>query len=180
MATHSVETWLAAAYERFNDTGLSGIRVEAIARDIGASKGSFYWHFASRKALVDAVIDRWEQRETQDIITLSNEAGPAEERLAALFSLVTSRARGRQGELTLYADAEREGVIAAVERVTKRRIDYVADILGELGFSRADAVDRATISVAVAVGMPQLAAGGWRGSGSNLPMTLLRMAVADR
>ncbi|MBX3100532.1 MAG: TetR/AcrR family transcriptional regulator [Salinibacterium sp.] len=180
MATHSVETWLAAATQRFNDTGLSGIRVEAIARDIGATKGSFYWHFASRQSLVDAVIESWERRETENILALASEAGPAEERLAALFSLVTSRARGRHGELTLYADAEREGVLAAVERVTKRRVEYVADILGELGFSRADAVDRATISVAVAVGIPHLAAGGWRGSGANLPTTLLRMTVADR
>ncbi|MDP3209284.1 MAG: TetR/AcrR family transcriptional regulator [Rhodoglobus sp.] len=178
MASQGAQVWLDAAYERFTDAGLSAIRVEALAREIGATKGSFYWHYANRGALVDAVMARWEHHATDDIIAFADAAGTPQERLAALFDIVGSRTRLRGGELTLYAEAEREGVLDAVARVTQRRIEYVAAILSELGFDDVQSRSRAAISLAVGVGAQQLAAGGWRGADEHLTAALLRMALA--
>ena len=84
MASFTADDWIDAAYRRFNDAGLSAVRVEAIARDLGATKGSFYWHFADRGALVDAVMARWEQTETDRVIELVERADDPEERLRVL------------------------------------------------------------------------------------------------
>jgi AcrR family transcriptional regulator len=64
----SADDWVDAAYERFNAGGLGAVKVEAVARDLGTTKGSFYWHFTDRPALVRAVTERWEARETDRFI----------------------------------------------------------------------------------------------------------------
>ena len=108
--------WVDAAYARFRDEGFDGLRVEALARDLGATKGSFYWHFADRAALVTAVMERWEREETDAFIRAGRPGSRPRARLEVLF-----RAVGRRqmpGEHRLYADAVAEGVGPVVKRVT--------------------------------------------------------------
>jgi AcrR family transcriptional regulator len=40
-------------------SGADSIRVQQLARDLHATKGSFYWHFRDRAALLDAILQRW-------------------------------------------------------------------------------------------------------------------------
>ena len=162
MASFSADDWVDAAYRRFNDGGLSAVRVEAVARDLGATKGSFYWHFADRAALVNAVMERWERSETDFVIDLVERAGTPEERLAALYDVIVDRMGERGGERTLYLDAVPESVDAAVARVTERRVGYVATLLHDAGVDEDEARRRGAAVVAAVIGFQQLAAGGWR------------------
>lgn len=150
--------WVDAAYERFLTEGLHGVRVEAVARDLGSTKGSFYWHFADRAALVAAVMDRWEQEETESFIVQANEAPDPLTRLEVLFSAVARRRA--PGEHRLYADAVAEGVGQVVERVSERRVSYVAAALVELGVSQDEARRRGIAALAIALGLEQLTRGG--------------------
>lgn len=160
-ATRGTSTvWVDAAFARFQSGGLDAIRVEAIARDIGATKGSFYWHFSNRKALVAAVMKRWEVEQTDAMITAAEQSGDPRERLSRLFAAVAADRSRRGGELTLYASAAAEGVGETVHRVSERRITYVAELLAELGHDEADARRRATIALAAVVGIQQLVAAG--------------------
>ena len=159
MATLTADDWVTAAYDRFNTGGLAAVKVEPVARSLGATKGSFYWHFANRGALVDAVMARWEQVETDQIIAIADAGESPTERLEQLFAVVAARRSQPSGETTLYVDAAAEGVQPIVARVTERRIAYIAEILVELGFSRDEAVRRGTVATAVVLGMQQLAAG---------------------
>ena len=148
--------WVDAAYAQFAAAGLSSVRVEALARDLGTTKGSFYWHFAGRPQLIEAVMQRWEELETAQAIEIAELAGSPEERLRALFNAVAARSSMRQGEVTLYVDADAEGVGAAVARVSQRRIDYIATILVDMGFERSEAARRATVTLATVLGLLQL------------------------
>ena len=38
--------------------------MEGLARRLGATKGSFYWHFTNRDALIEASLAAWEAGET--------------------------------------------------------------------------------------------------------------------
>ncbi|HRF09567.1 MAG TPA: TetR/AcrR family transcriptional regulator, partial [Xanthobacteraceae bacterium] len=51
--------WIAAAFAELAAHGWDGVRVEPIAATLGVTKGSFYWHFADRDALVGAMFIRW-------------------------------------------------------------------------------------------------------------------------
>ena len=150
--------WVDAAYAQFASAGLSSVRVEALARDLGTTKGSFYWHFSGRPQLIEAVMQRWEELETAQAIEIAEAEGNPEERLRALFQAVAARSSMRQGEVTLYVDADSEGVGAAVARVSQRRIDYITTILIDMGFDRAEAARRATVTLATVLGLLQLRA----------------------
>ncbi len=179
-ATHGVtaEDWVTAALAALRSGGLAGIRVETIARTLGVSKGSFYWHFADRKALVEAAIGQWEAESTAAIIRESERGATADDKLRRLLVTVSETFGGAQppGELLVYLQAEAEGVLASVERVVDRRLDYVTTLLAELGLDRAEARRRAALALTVTVGMHQLQIG------APAPMSrpgLSRNAFAD-
>src|SRR6202522_88496 len=57
------EDWIRAAFARLASEGIEAVRVELLARDLGVSKGSFYWHFQDREELLGRMFDRWEKEE---------------------------------------------------------------------------------------------------------------------
>jgi AcrR family transcriptional regulator len=174
----TAQDWEDAAYARFREEGFAGLRVEALARDLGATKGSFYWHFADRAALVAAVMERWEREETDSFIEQADRAPDPRTRLEVLFGAVGRRQM--PGEHRLYADAVAEGVGQVVKRVTARRVGYVAAALVELGIEPDEARRRAVASVAVVLGLEQLRRGGAGavfGASRELSETVLRVLL---
>jgi AcrR family transcriptional regulator len=173
------EDWLDAAYARFNRDGIASVAVEAIARDLGATKGSFYWHFADRQALVEAVLELWRERETEQLI-IEVEAGRRDTRLESLLLLVAHRSAERGGERTLYSDSAAAGARATVAVVTERRVAYVTALLADAGLAPDEARRRATIIVSAVIGYQQLVSTGWDAASDphSLVETLLAVARA--
>ena len=59
--------WVASASHALVDQGHAGVR-SSLAAAIGVTKGSFYDHFASRGELLEAVLEDWERRSTDDVL----------------------------------------------------------------------------------------------------------------
>jgi len=173
MARLAREDWVDAAYARFSDGGIGAVSVEAVARDLGATKGSFYWHFTDRGALVDDVLTRWEDLETERLIDLVEQVGDPTDRLAKLLEVIAHRTTERSGERTLFAEAATLGITDIVARATERRVSYTARLLEAAGIEQADARRRAVIVVAAVIGYQQLAAGGWDPGGGAEPRALI-------
>src|SRR6476659_2572674 len=97
------DDWITAALAAIADGGLAAVGVEPLAARLGATKGSFYWHFAGRDALVAAALSRWERTDTEDVIT----AIEAEPDLAARLRLLLGHALdgGARVELALQPTA---------------------------------------------------------------------------
>ena len=53
------EAWIAAAFDALAEGGIDAVRVEPLAKALDITKGSFYWHFADRRALLDAMLGAW-------------------------------------------------------------------------------------------------------------------------
>ena len=51
--------WIAAGFDALADGGIDAVRVEPLAKSLAITKGSFYWHFADRRALIDAMLAAW-------------------------------------------------------------------------------------------------------------------------
>jgi AcrR family transcriptional regulator len=170
----TVDTWTQAALAALRQGGPAAIRVETLARTLGVSKGSFYWHFSDRKALVEAAIAAWEAQSTAEIIRESERGATADDKLRRLLSTVSQTFDTTQppGELLLYLQAEDEGVRESVERVVARRLDYVTDLLVELGGDRREARRRAALALTVTVGMHQLRIGA--------PATMVRPGLSRK
>jgi AcrR family transcriptional regulator len=149
--------WAGAALEALSRGGVDAVAVEPLASRLGATKGSFYWHFKDRESLVQAALDLWEQQQTEAVIGgLSRLGGPAD-RLRALVDLVlTHPGEEEDPVVALSRDVRHPAVAAALERVTRRRIDYIAAQLAELGMPPAEAARRAAVVYAAYVGWWQL------------------------
>src|ERR1700735_2469777 len=62
------DDWITAALDAIAEGGLAAVGVEPLAVGLGATKGSFYWHFENRDALLEAAISRWEKETTTDVV----------------------------------------------------------------------------------------------------------------
>ncbi|HKV03915.1 MAG TPA: helix-turn-helix domain-containing protein [Candidatus Acidoferrales bacterium] len=147
--------WIRAALVRLSAQGIDAVRVEALARDLGVSKGSFYWHFRDRDDLLEKMLGRWESAE---LAWLGPEAGDsAAARWARLIEKTAEPARMRV-EVALRAWARSDervaGRMAAIER---RKAGSIADVLREVGFARAAAESWSEVVLLVCLGWPDKA-----------------------
>src|SRR5919198_3887166 len=62
------DDWADAALAAIADGGLAAVAVEPLAARLRTTKGSFYWHFANREALLEAALARWEDQTTTAVI----------------------------------------------------------------------------------------------------------------
>src|SRR4051812_38919077 len=86
------DDWARAALEAMAEGGgVAAVKVETLAPTLGATKGSFYWHFADRSALILAAVELWEEAETEAIIDSLADVDDPRERLRRLFSIIFVR-----------------------------------------------------------------------------------------
>ncbi|MFF4038146.1 TetR/AcrR family transcriptional regulator [Streptomyces sp. NPDC001816] len=152
----TAQDWADAALSAMGEGGLAAVAVEPLAARLGTTKGSFYWHFANREALIEAALDRWEQKSTESVIAgLESEPDPAV-RLRRLFVQASELAAEDPLEVSLPASAGHPRVAAVLRRVTERRVGYLAQLFNELGFPPDDARRRALLAYTGYLGHTQL------------------------
>lgn len=138
--------------------GPDAVGIEPLAVALGATKGSGYWHWSSRRHLLEAVMRRWHEVATTEVIAaVEARGGTARERLRHLLALVLDAAEQRPGELLTLVHPE-PSVRAVVDLATRERIAFVAGLLEQSGAPRRDAKQRAVLAYAAYVGYAQLAA----------------------
>ncbi|MFG2123619.1 TetR/AcrR family transcriptional regulator [Streptomyces sp. NPDC048710] len=153
----TAQDWADAALSAMGEGGLAAVAIEPLAVRLGTTKGSFYWHFANREALIEAALDRWEQKSTESVIAgLKSEPDPAV-RLRRLFVEASELAAEDPLEVSLPASAGHPRVAAVLRRVTERRVGYLAELFIELGFRRDEARRRALLAYTGYLGHAQLA-----------------------
>jgi AcrR family transcriptional regulator len=153
----SRQDWVDAALQAIAEGGLAAVAVVPLAERLGATKGSFYWHFPSREALIEAALAAWEQTTTSAVIAEIDAASQdPRQQLRLLFKRVTELAARDRIELALLATADHPTVRPVLDRVTRRRIDFAAELFQRLGFPRADANRRALLAYSTYLGYAQL------------------------
>lgn len=153
----TAESWATAALEAIGEGGLAAVAVEPLAARLGATKGSFYWHFPNRDALVKAALALWEERHTGQIIErLEAEPDPAT-RIRRLFREVVAHAGHDRVEVEVLAAAGNPLVRPVAEAVARRRIDYLVGQFEALGFPPAIARERVLLAYTAYMGHVQLA-----------------------
>lgn len=140
--------WIAAALDALAADGIDAVRVEPLAKVLRVTKGSFYWHFADRRALIDAMLSQWTSGR---IAAIREQASPdgdpalALRRLADLY-MRRSNARGLAIELAIRALARNdEPAGRAVQAVDAERLRLVAALFERLGWPPREAAARAVM-----------------------------------
>lgn len=152
----SADDWAAAALDAMASGGLESVAIEPLARQLGVTKGSFYWHFTNRDALIEAALARWEREETDDIVArVSDETDPYQ-RIVRVFKAANASYRSGRLYLALAAASDRPSIQEAVRRVSERRLAYLFDCYRALGLSEADARRWSTFAYATFMGNLQI------------------------
>jgi len=151
--------WVHAALQALAAGGPDAVRIEALAVDLGVSKGGFYWHFADRQALLTEMLDSWEKAGTEDIIARVD-SQPAEPRakLQRLFEL-TSSPDGLAVELAVRDWSRRDRDVAErLRRVDNRRIGYIRSLFGQFCADENDVEVRSMLAYTLVIGSYFIAA----------------------
>lgn len=152
----SADDWAQAALEQIAEQGVAAVAVEPLARRLGVTKGSFYWHFPSREALLVAALERWEQVEQEEVFGQLEAIQDPAQRLRSLFTLVAHEARSHIVYSELLKALDHPVVKPVIERVSARRLEYLTASFRQAGLNRADAQHRARLAYAAYVGFLQL------------------------
>jgi AcrR family transcriptional regulator len=149
------DDWARAGFEMFAESGVQAVAVERVAVRLGATKGSFYWHFRNRDELLATVLELW-RIETEEIIDGVARIDDPRERLRALFERVLALVPQDRSEVDLLHRADDPAVADVLEKVSARRVAFVADAFAEAGFERRTARHRATQAYAMWLGLVRL------------------------
>ncbi|QKW06023.1 TetR/AcrR family transcriptional regulator [Streptomyces sp. NA04227] len=152
----TAENWADAALAAMREGGLAAVAVEPLAARLGTTKGSFYWHFTGRDALIEAALRRWAQTETEATIAALEAEPDPERRLRALFVDAVESATADTLEVSLLATADDPRVASVLKEVTRRRIAYVSEQFAALGFDSVEAHRRGLQAYSVYLGHTQL------------------------
>ncbi|MEO3997823.1 TetR/AcrR family transcriptional regulator [Mesorhizobium sp. CAU 1732] len=160
----SERDWIDAAFRHIARNNLDDIRVEELARELGVTKGSFYWHFRNRHQLVERVLEYWMDRATIQVTRWARaEAATGAERLKRLLSLPAATPPDKHGaeiELAIRSWARRETLAAdTVRKVDAVRREFFLELMTDLGFSGDEAARRATIAQSFMLGEALLTIG---------------------
>lgn len=150
------DDWLRAAQRALAESGVSGVTVEPIAKQLGVTRGSFYWYFKDREALLVGALELWESEETVGFI---DELAPIPEPLLRLQTLFREALTGDKIaglEPAIVAHASDPVVRVVLERVTTRRLNYLTDLFTQLGLEPAVARRQSVATYAAYLGWIEL------------------------
>lgn len=147
--------WEQAALEAIAEYGVSAVAVEPLARRLGVTKGSFYWHFPTREALLKAALERWERTDEEEFTAVEPIREPRE-RLRELFRRVSREMQSHVIYSALLRALDHPVVQPVMSRVSQRRIDFLTVAYRQLGLDRVTASYRARLAYAAYAGFLQL------------------------
>lgn len=171
--------WIEAAIEVLATEGISGLRVEVLAKRCGVTKGSFYWHFKDRQALCDAILAFWKAGRIRDIEKTTAVAPGSELQQLHYAIELYGASRNRKGmsiELAVRDWARHDTQAAAVvEAVDLYRLECTQKLFVAAGMGDAEAKSRSLLLYACVFGLSLM---HYAGFDENLPD--LKQRIAER
>lgn len=144
------EKWINAGLTALRSDGPPALRAEPLARRLGTTKGSFYWHFADVPAFHDALLDHWKSRAFADVVALLEGQGNSATRLQDFGAHVLDDTTAPA--IRSWAQ-EHKGAADALAQVDAERLTYMGTLLLQLGLKNPDF---ARAAYGALIGMPML------------------------
>jgi AcrR family transcriptional regulator len=137
------ESWIEAGLKEIARTGVEGVRVEVLAKNLGVTKGGFYRRFRDRAALLEAMLQHWSASRIAAIEKhTSLDGATARERLKALITLYSERmnTEGMAVELAIRQWARSDELAAsAAAQVDVARLKNVGHLYRATGLPAEEA-----------------------------------------
>ncbi len=140
----SAKDWLDQGLKALARNGFTALKAEPLAKAMGVSRGSFYWHFADVAAFHAAILQRWREVAAEQIIADVETASTGDDGLKLLLRRVFGERLRLENAVRTWAALD-PAARAAVQAIDQRRLGYVAQLLERAGLAAELARDRAQI-----------------------------------
>ena len=140
----SAGDWLDQGLKTLANDGFTALKAEPLAKAMGVSRGSFYWHFADIAAYHAAILARWHEVAADQIIANVEAASKDDNPLAVLLRRVFSERLTLERAVRSWASVD-PAARAAVQAIDRRRLSYVEGLLTQSGLPAEIARVRAQI-----------------------------------
>lgn len=154
------ETWIEEGLRALATGGVEAVRVEAVAKALGVTKGGFYGYFANREALLAEMLDTWEREAVDEVFERIERAdGDAVDKARLAGRLTFSGDRLLPIDLAVRDWARRDPAVAErLRRVDNRRMQLLRDAIGTFCTDPDEIEARSLLAFCMAIGNHFLAA----------------------
>lgn len=140
----SARDWLDQGLKTLAKNGFTALKAEPMAKAMGVSRGSFYWHFADIGAFHAAILKHWREVAAEQIIANVEAAAKHQDPLALLLRRVFGEKLTLESAVRTWATLD-PAARAAVQAIDQRRLGYVESLLKQSGLPAETARARAQI-----------------------------------
>jgi AcrR family transcriptional regulator len=151
----SPEVWLEAAYESLLESGVDSVKILPLAKKLGLSRTSFYWFFKDREELLSALVSRWREKNTGNIIKQSEAYAEsvAEAMLNVFDCWLDNDLFDAKFEFAVRSWAlQSDEILAEVQKADQRRLDALKRMFMRFGFEDISADVRARTTHLIQIG----------------------------
>ncbi|HEY5127789.1 MAG TPA: TetR/AcrR family transcriptional regulator [Bradyrhizobium sp.] len=140
----SAKDWLDQGLRTLAESGFTALKAEPLAKAMGVSRGSFYWHFADIGAFHAAILRHWRDVAAEQVIANLEAASDNDDPVALLLGQAFGGKLALENAVRIWATVD-PVARAAVRAIDRRRLGYVENLLRASGLSPDIAAARAQI-----------------------------------
>jgi AcrR family transcriptional regulator len=140
----TAQDWIDFALTTLAREGFEALKAEVLARKLGVSRGSFYWHFTTLAAFHARVIEDWREMATEAIIADLEQYDSREQRLETLLRRALAAPSMLEIRMRTWAD-NNPAAATALRDIDRRRREYIERLLIEIGIAQSLASTRAQL-----------------------------------
>jgi AcrR family transcriptional regulator len=152
-------SWIDAGLRALATGGPEAVRIEVLAKELGVTRGGFYWYFGSREAFLEELLDEWERRSTESTREqVEREGGDAREKVWRAGMLTFSKDL-LPIDLAVRDWARRDSSVAKrLRRVDNSRIEYLRELISSFCPDGEEVEARSMLAFSLAIGNHFIAA----------------------
>ena len=140
----SAKDWLDQGLRALARSGFTTLKAEPLAKAMGVSRGSFYWHFADIGAYHAAILKHWREVAAEQIIAGLEAASGDDNPLQLLLRQAFGTKPALENAFRTWATVD-PAARSAVQAIDRRRLGYVEKLFRASGLSDDVARARAQI-----------------------------------
>lgn len=151
----SPEVWLEAACDALLESGVEAVKILPLAKRLKLSRTSFYWFFKDREELLAALLARWREKNTGNLVRQSQAyAESIAEAMLNVFDcwldddLFDSRFEFAVRSWALRSDE----ILAEVQDADQQRVDALRRMFERFGRDKLSADVRARTTYLIQIG----------------------------
>ena len=150
----SAADWLDQGLKALAARGFTALKAEPLAKAMGVSRGSFYWHFADIGAFHTAILKHWREVAAEQIIANLEAASGHDDPISMLLRQAFGGRLSLENAVRTWATVDSRAR-AAVQAIDRRRLSYVEKLLRDAGLAPDVARARAQILYWAFIGFAQ-------------------------